>query len=692
MGTLQVTNFIILSLLSLYSATLLGYKNATLRLQEILMPPLRRVCFLAIFWLIAGLARLHAGDWAAIDPAELQMKDLPEQPGAPALVLYHEEIDDDLKHSHFIYARIKVLTEAGRKYGDVQVPYFIFQTAELGITDVQGRTIHSDGSVVEFKGKPYDKTIVKRKGIKEQVKAFSLPDVQVGSVLEYRYTLDYHSHTLLPPEWLIQNELFQRRVHFRFIAYMDMVQTSRDNVRAGVAYSWKLPKGTPVKFSQGHVYDLDMTNVPAFVEEEHMPPTEPFRYSVRFYYGAGSNANQYWSEEGNYWRQAVEKFMGNKKGVADAVAKVTTPNDSPEEKAKKIYAFVSGLNNFSYQPQLSDKEMKALDYKDRGADDILRQGAGTRQEITLLFIAMARAAGIQAYPMWVTNRSRGIFDKNYMATDQLDSYVAVISLEGKEKFLDPGTKYCPYDLLYWPHSDTAGIRESAGGISLGQTPPPAYTGAITKRVGRFTLTDDGKLEGIVAVAYMGQEALLRRIEGSRTDDVGRTKMLEDEIKGWLPSNAEISVTKQPDWSALGTPLVVDYKVSTPTLISGGKRVLLPTDIFQFDRPAMFTLAERQYPVYLDYPSREIDDIHIKLPDNLQVESLPESESDRTEYALYKMERKQDKNELIIVRDFAINSFVFQPAEYKSLKAFYEKIKESDQQQALLKPIAHVAQN
>ena len=651
-----------------------------------------RLRFLA-FFLILGVARLlHAADFAPIDPAELQMKDLPEQPGASAFVLFREEIDDDLKQSHFIYARIKVLTEAGRKYGDVQIPYFSFKTTELGITDVQARTIHPDGTVVEFKGKPYDKTIVKHKGVKEQVKAFSLPDVQVGSVLEYRYTLDYHSHSLLPPQWQIQSELFERRVHFRFVAYTDLVRTSHENVRSGVAYSWKLPKGTAVKASQGNVYDLDMTDVPALVEEEHMPPTEPFRYSVRFYYGAGKDANQYWSEEGNYWRSAVEKFIGKKGGVADAVAKVTTPADTPEDKAKKIYAYVSGLNNFSYQPQLSDKEMKALDYKERGADDILRQQGGTRQEITLLYIAMARAAGIQAYPMWVTNRSRGIFDKNYMSTDQLDSYVAVLTLDGKEVFLDPGTKYCPYGLLYWPHSDTEGLRDNASGISIGQTPPPTYMGAITKRVGRFNLSDEGKLEGIVAVAYMGQEATSRRIEGARTDDVGRTKMLEDEIKGWLPNNAEISVTKEPDWNGLGTPLVVDYKLSTPTLNSGGKRVLLPTDIFQFDRPAVFTLSERQYPVYLDYPSREIDDIHIKLPDSLQVENLPAGESDKTEYAIYKVERKQDKNELIILRDFAINSFVFQPADYKSLKSFYEKVKESDQQQALLKQVAHVASN
>lgn len=658
------------------------------------MPIRQRFVLFTLFAILAIPRVLHAGGGygAPIDPAELQMKDLPEQPGAPACVLYHEEIDDDLRRSHFVYTRIKVLTEAGRKYADVQIPYFNYRGFEFGIADIQGRTIHSDGTVIEFKGKALDKMVVKSKGVKEQMKVFSLPDVQVGSVLEFRYTLDYHSHALLPPHWVIQGPLFERKEHFRFVAYKDLVQTAHDNVRSGVAYTWKLPKGTSVKFSQGNVYDLDIADVPAFVEEERMPPGETFKYSVRFYYGAGSNADQFWKDEGKYWRQSAEQFISKHGAVNDVVGKVTAAGDTPEQKAKKIYAYVATFDNLSYKPRLSDQEMKALDLKDRNVEDIVRQQAGTERELTLLFVAMARAAGMQAYPMWVTDRDRGIFEKNYLSTDQLDAYLAVVTLDNKQVFLDPGTKFCPYGLLYWPHSDTAGLRESGGGIELAQTPMPEYASAVTKRVARLTMNDHGNVDGVVAVGYMGQEALLRRIEGAKTDGVGRTKLLEDEMKSWLPSNAEVTLTQEPDWSSSEKPMVVNFKVSTPFLISGGKRVLLPTNVFQFGRPAMFTHSQRVYPVYLEFPSRELDDIRIKLPDNLQVENLPAGDSNRVDYAYYKVERKQEKNELVITRDFAINSFVFQPTEYQGLKGFYDKMKASDEQQALLKQVPHVAGN
>ena len=56
------------------------------------------------------------------------------------------------------------------------------------------------------------------------------------------------------------------------------------------------------------------------------------------------------------------------------------------------------------------------------------------------------------------------------------------------------------------------------------------------------------------------------------------------------------------------------------------------------------------------------------------------------------DRKHDKNEIDITRDLAIGTFFFGPAEYKSLKTFFDKVKEGDDEQVLLKQVAHVAQN
>ncbi len=450
-----------------------------------------------------------------------------------------------------------------------------------------------------------------------------------------------------------------------------------------------LPKGAEIKNTHDR-YDLDLDNIPAFVEEEHMPPSTPFKYFVRFYYRPVANADKYWTEEGKYWTKDVDRFVGKKGGIAEAVAGIVAPGDSPEQKVKKIYAYVGTLDNLSYHPKQTAQEQKVTGQRDnRGAEDVLRQKSGDRDDLTLLFVAMVRAAGIPAWMMLVTDRSENLFEAKYLSMDQLDAYIAIVRLNDKDVFLDPGTRFCPYGVLNWKYSATQGIRQTAnGGTEIAHTPEPEYMTALTKRVARLRLNEQGQADGAMAAAFFGQEALLRRLEGLQTDDVGRTKILEDEIRSWLPAEAQITMTKEPDWTASETPLVAEFKVTSPMLMSAGKRVLLPANIFEYSRPAMFTHNDRMHPVYFEYPSAVVDDVKVTLPTGLQVESLPSNESVKLDYAIYKADRSQEKNVITSTRNLTIGTFAVGANDYKTIKGFYDKVKEYDDQQVLLKRVAN----
>ncbi len=154
----------------------------------------RRLFVLVLLLLVGAAVRrtrpVSAGDeWQPISPEELKMTSVPEAPGAPAVYLYRQvDRDDSNRTPHeYNYARIKILTEEGRKYADVEIPFF---KEEGNIHSVKARTIRPDGSIVNFDGKAFDKTIVKAKGVKFLAKTFTLPDVQVGSIIEYHYMYD----------------------------------------------------------------------------------------------------------------------------------------------------------------------------------------------------------------------------------------------------------------------------------------------------------------------------------------------------------------------------------------------------------------------------------------------------------------------------------------------------------------------
>ncbi|HEY1265107.1 MAG TPA: DUF3857 and transglutaminase domain-containing protein [Terriglobales bacterium] len=623
------------------------------------------------------------------------MTSLSQQPGAPAVILAHEENDDDTMHYRSVYVRLKVLTDAGREYANVEIPY---DRGAVNIGDVSGRTVHADGSIVPLTGKPFDKTIVKGHGLRYNVKSFTLPDVQVGSILEYRYSIRYADNVAMSPRWLVQGDLFQKNVSYKFIPYKRDLILEHGRIGNGVAWSSFLPKEYAPKLQETPLtywVELHANDVPALTKEPYMFPEGELKYRVEFYYKVSVKQDEYWKEEGKYWNKDVESFIGHDKGIREAVAQTVTDSDSPEMKARKIYTFVEGLENQSYIPSRATQETRAIGLRpNEGVDDVLRQRSGEPDELTRLFAAMARAAGIPAHLMRVPRRDENFFHPEFLSTDQFDAEIAIIELGGKEVFLDPGTKYCPYGLLDWRHTNIGGLRQSATkGTEIGRTPLNSYNQALTQRIAHLKPNEDGRVEGSVFAAFYGIEAMNRRREGGRTDAEGRKRMLEDEVRSWLPGGSEVTLTKDPQWEGSQGALIAEFNISAPLAVSAGKRWLVPAHIFHVNDKPRFASAQRTNVIYFDYPSRESDEVHITLPPNMEVESVPPKDDTKLDFALYHQEQKMESaNSLLAVRDVIMNGLAFPPNVYKEVKDFYDKVKTGDDQQVLLKGATHVAAN
>jgi hypothetical protein len=160
-----------------------------------------------------------------ISPEELKMTSEPLAPGAPAVILYREvDRDDNGQTTHENdYIRIKILTEEGRNYGNVEIPFY---TESEDIVNVRARTVHSDGSIAEFDGKVFEKSLAKGRGSRFTAKSFTLPDVQVGSVIEYYFTHDFkqdqvyeHKVLLYGSQWILSSDLFTKSARFSLKPY-----------------------------------------------------------------------------------------------------------------------------------------------------------------------------------------------------------------------------------------------------------------------------------------------------------------------------------------------------------------------------------------------------------------------------------------------------------------------------------------
>lgn len=646
---------------------------------------LSAICVLVLFSAVAARA-----DWPAVTKDELNYKGVPGQPDAPAVVLMHDRIDDNEHHVKNEYYKIKILTDAGRERATVIVP---FDRHGQGITDIKGRTTHADGTVVHFEGKPFDKEVESGSGSsKYHVKAFTLPDVQVGSVIEYSFAWRYDEHLVYAPTWELQNDLFQVKEHYRFNPSTGQLTNSKGEMSNGLAWVMSLPKGGEVKSYSDRYYELTLNNVPAYIDEEFSPPSEPYKYHVEFYYHFNTNTEGYWRDEGHSWQKNIQKFMERNGGVHDALAKLIQAGDSDDQKAKKIYAFVQGMENISYLPARSREEMIASGYKPNvGVEDVLQQKRGNRFDLARLFAEMCREAGLKAYMMWVTDRSETLFQPEYLETSQLDHELVLLDLNGKEKGFDPGTKYAPFGVVRWRYTASKGLRETPDGkVVIADSPAPTFGGDAIQRAGNFVLNEQGDLQGILVVRFYGQEGLSQRLTVADTDAAGRKKHLEDEIRRWLSSNADVTLTSEPNWAEYESPLTAQFKISTPALSGAGKRLLLASDFVAADRPPKFRHADRKNVIYFHFPWREIDQIGITVPASMTVEAVTPLSQASLPYASYKCERSQTGRTIITKRTLDFNGIAFPVSEFKTLKDFFDQVKQGDDQQAVLRSAANAS--
>ena len=130
--------------------------------------------FLLLCCAVVARPSFAGDDWLPIPPADLALKDNPANPGANAMILYRSSDMDSKESSVREYVRIKIFTQEGTKEANVELP---FNRQKVNILDVRARTVHPDGSIVNFDGKIFEKTIIKASGIKYLAKTFTLPDV-----------------------------------------------------------------------------------------------------------------------------------------------------------------------------------------------------------------------------------------------------------------------------------------------------------------------------------------------------------------------------------------------------------------------------------------------------------------------------------------------------------------------------------
>ena len=205
------------------------------------------------------------------------------------------------------------------------------------------------------------------------------------------------------------------------------------------------------------------------------------------------------------------------------------------QKATKLYSAVQKLDNTSFTRAKSDSERRAEKIgKINEAEDVWKQGGGSANEIAQLYLALVRAAGLKAWPTQVVNRDRAVFDMRYLSVDQLDDFLVIVSIEGKELFLDPGQKMCPFGSLHWKHTLAGGMRNGPKGPAPVTTPAISFKNAGVQRIADLTIDEHDNVTGTLRLIMSGPGALHWRQRSLDTDLTEIKKKFEDDVNSSIP--------------------------------------------------------------------------------------------------------------------------------------------------------------
>jgi hypothetical protein len=380
--------------------------------------------------------------FGTVDKSDLEMKDCDFDEKAPAEVL----IDDG--DMDFIFGnglgldrrvRIKILNKDGLEWANVHITY---RKGEQDISKLEAQTynIDANGNVSITKVEKnliYDKALNK----KFNEKAFTFPQVKVGSIIEYKYRKS--NNGLI--DWYFQRSIPVRYSHFK----LDFPQEIEV---ATIPYCVREVTSKDESTSTRIVKSFTMNKIPALRDEPYIINEDYYRdhleTKVTAFVDMGRRVNRVVN-----WLQVIKYLMEDQDfGVqitkniprtADLDAELKTITGL-YERMKTIYKYVQ--TNMQWD---ESEGIWALD----GVKSAWKSKKGTLGEINLILVNLLKGAGLVAHPVLVSTHDNGIVNTidagtyDYPGFHQFNKVMAYVTIDDQIYVLDATQKNTPPHLI-----------------------------------------------------------------------------------------------------------------------------------------------------------------------------------------------------------------------------------------------------
>ena len=571
---------------------------------------------------------------------------------------------------HTIHCRIRILSEAGRKWGDVTVPTL---HADQRVSRIEGRTLLPNGDEFHLeKDQIFKKTVFETKGTELEKTSFSLPGITDDCIVEYR--IEYQIPELGGTLWHVQKDIYLHEGEFKWCFFRGR-GVSDKAWRKGYVPNWHVrPKTLNVNIeilpSADNPKEIRtrVKNVPPFEPEPYGLPAASLKSRLAYYYSSGDDKGAYWKMLAKDRAKGLKTFCRKNKRVRKTVA----PFSALEGREDKIKAAYDWLQKNIENRGSALKGDKGSHKKNRYADDVLKRGYGTPEDINTVFHEMLKQMNITSNMAFAVDRARAMFDSDAKYW-QFNSSLVVVppGRTGGVTVFSPGSKYLPAGSVPWQNE---GIPAFLIGdpdhlfITLRLSDSGANR---THRVVDLNLSSDLQVSGKGKEEHTGHIGHKLRLQGHwGGETVGSDEILKQLSQVYY--DAELDSMTYQQMEDPDSPVVLAYTIT----FSGqeeamGSRLLLQPAKYLERAINPFRTDRRKTPVMLPYASQTDEVLTITLPDGWEVEALPAEQSFRNKAGFCMATFSAEGNTLSVKRVFRVERAYFTDKDYPSIRELHQ---------------------
>jgi hypothetical protein len=628
--------------------------------------------------------------WADISPEDLAATESKSSPGSDSEILFSRHLLDNSPSSTWTenHVQAKIYTPKGVELASI---FNINYSKDYRVTNIAARLVKPDGRSSELTKQDFrETTLYKQGGYEFKRVSFAFPNLQPGDVIEYSWTEAIVDSFLSRYDFFCQAEVPTRE-------YLLEVEGSRTDFDV-MWFNCKPEKRDPKS------HRIVFKNLPPFVEEPLMPPETEFRGWItilfshpymRFYKNDSA-----WKMIGDSLAEEYRLSSVPNKAVRAKAAELIAGAATPEEQLVRLYEYARSMKNFHWTDLatvVAEKKKRDKEEESQLPATTMERGCGYPSDIDRLFAGLARAAGFEVRRAISADREKILNiqrPRGYIFTDR---YSVAVKVGEKWKFFTPGEFMVPAGLLSTQDLGATTYVCDEKESWFEQIPFSTPDQTSSRRVGRFTLDDEGNLEGDVEVQLGGLTAVRARERWWNQSENEITSNLRETTADRLPT-AELTEVKLENLSDTVRPLIIRYKVRVTGYASSiGSRIAFAPNYFEANSKETFTADVRRFPIFLEFARHEHDDVKITLPSGYMLDAasapVPVGTAEEIASSTYRITYSGKTRILGYERDYTLGrggNVQIATAGYEPLRRLLGRIHRSDTHQLMIKPKPVVA--